>query len=193
MATAAKPESKPESRQREIQELSDSYRDDITAPMYEVSSVRAKRTIRVPALPDWTTGRSRGDHVPAADNALIPRHAVRQVATALADTPVVMVNGPRQCGKTTLARGFAVNGRQYISLDDETALTAARDDPAGFLRPLDRAILDEVQRAPELLRAIKLSVRACPDFTDAEVRQDDDLGGVGWAGDFSRRSSSTRR
>lgn len=96
--------------------------------------------------------------MPAADDALIPRHAAKQVATALADTPVVMVNGPRQCGKTTLVRGFAVNGRRYISLDDETALAAARDDPAGFLRPLDHAILDEVQRAPALLRAIKLSV-----------------------------------
>ncbi len=96
--------------------------------------------------------------MPAADDTLIPRHAARQVATALADTPVVMVNGPRQCGKTTLVRGFAVDGRRYVSLDDETALGAARDDPAGFLRPLDRAILDEVQRAPELLRAIKLSV-----------------------------------
>jgi len=96
--------------------------------------------------------------VPTTDDALIPRHAARQVATALADTPVVMVNGPRQCGKTTLVRGFAVHGRRYISLDDETALTAARDDPVGFLRPVDRVILDEVQRAPELLRAIKLSV-----------------------------------
>ncbi len=96
--------------------------------------------------------------MPVVDDALIPRHAAKQVATALADTPVVMVNGPRQCGKTTLVRGFAVGGRRYISLDDETALTAARDDPAGFLRPLSRAILDEVQRAPELLRAIKLSV-----------------------------------
>lgn len=91
-------------------------------------------------------------------DALIPRHAKRQVATALADTPVVMVNGPRQCGKTTLVRGFETSGRRYISLDDETALGAARDDPAGFLRPLDSAILDEVQRAPELLRAIKLTV-----------------------------------
>lgn len=94
----------------------------------------------------------------ARDDGLIPRHAAEQVATALADTPVVLVNGPRQCGKTTLVRGFAADGRRYISLDDETALTAARDDPAGFLRPLDRAILDEVQRAPELLRGIKLSV-----------------------------------
>lgn len=94
----------------------------------------------------------------ATHDALIPRHAAKQVGIALADTPVVMVNGPRQCGKTTLVRGFATEGRQYISLDAETALAAARDDPTGFLRPLDRAILDEVQRAPELLRAIKLSV-----------------------------------
>lgn len=95
--------------------------------------------------------------MPAMDS-IIPRHARKQVATALADTPVVMVNGPRQCGKTTLVRGFETGGRRYISLDDETALGAARDDPAGFLRPLDSAILDEVQRAPELLRAIKLTV-----------------------------------
>ena len=61
--------------------------------------------------------------MPATDDALIPRDAARQVATALADTPVVMLNGPRQCGKTTLVRDFAVEGRRYISLDDETALT----------------------------------------------------------------------
>lgn len=90
--------------------------------------------------------------------AIIPRHAARQVRIALADTPVVMVNGPRQCGKTTLVRGFETRDRRYISLDDETVLAAARSDPTGFLRPLDSAILDEVQRAPELLRAIKLSV-----------------------------------
>ena len=108
--------------------------------------------------PDWTTPESATDAMPPADDALIPRHATRQVAIALADTPVVMVNGPRQCGKTTLVRGFAADGRRYISLDDETALAAARDDPAGFLRPLDRVIVDEVQRAPELLRAIKLPV-----------------------------------
>lgn len=92
--------------------------------------------------PDWTTPESATDAMPPADDALIPRHATRQVAIALADTPVVMVNGPRQCGKTTLVRGFAADGRRYISLDDETALAAARDDPAGFLRPLDRVIVD---------------------------------------------------
>lgn len=86
---------------------------------------------------------------------LIPRTTSATVLVALEDTPVVMVNGPRQCGKTTLVRTFADPHRAYVSLDDETALAAARSDPVGFLRPLDQAVIDEVQRAPELLRAIK--------------------------------------
>lgn len=83
------------------------------------------------------------------------RYSAARVTTALKDTPVVMVNGPRQSGKTTLVRDFAGAGRAYLTLDDDTVLQAARGDPAGFLRGLDRVILDEVQRAPELLRAMK--------------------------------------
>jgi predicted AAA+ superfamily ATPase len=91
---------------------------------------------------------------------LYPRFAADCVTTALKDTPVVMVNGPRQCGKTTLVRQFAGKNRAYITLDDDTALEAIRHDPAGFVRGLDTVIIDEVQRAPELLRAIKKSVDA---------------------------------
>lgn len=83
------------------------------------------------------------------------RYSAARVTTALKDTPVVMVNGPRQSGKTTLVRDFAGAGRAYLTLDDDTVLQAARGDPAGFLRGLDRVIIDEVQRAPELLRAMK--------------------------------------
>jgi len=83
------------------------------------------------------------------------RYSAARVTTALKDTPVVMVSGPRQSGKTTLVRKFAAADRAYITLDDDTVLEAARGDPAGFMRGLDRAIIDEVQRAPELLRAIK--------------------------------------
>lgn len=61
---------------------------------------------------------------------LFPRFSAARVATALKDTPVVMVNGPRQCGKTTLIREFANSGRAYITLDDDTVLEAARGDPA---------------------------------------------------------------
>jgi len=69
------------------------------------------------------------------------------VTTALKDTPVVMVNGPRQGGKTTLVREFVSRDRTYITLDDDTVLESVRNDPSGFMRGLDMAIVDEVQRA----------------------------------------------
>jgi hypothetical protein len=71
---------------------------------------------------------------------------------------VVLLNGPRQCGKTTLVDQLIGGHRSYLTLDDDTVLASARSDPAGFLRGLDRASIDEVQRAPELLRAIKRTV-----------------------------------
>ena len=89
---------------------------------------------------------------------LFPRFAADRVRTALKDTPVVMVSGPRQCGKTTMVRQFASRNRTYITLDDDTVLEAVRNDPSGFVRSLDTAIVDEIQRAPDLLRAIKKSV-----------------------------------
>jgi len=89
---------------------------------------------------------------------LFERFAAKRIATALTDTPVVMLIGPRQCGKTTLVRQFAGNQRGYFTLDDDTVLQAARSDPSGFVRGFDLAAIDEVQRAPELLRAIKRSV-----------------------------------
>jgi uncharacterized protein len=90
--------------------------------------------------------------------ALFRRFSAERVRTALKDTPVVMVNGPRQSGKTTLVREFVATDRAYVTLDDETTLEAARSDPIGLIRELDRAVIDEVQRVPELLRAIKRSV-----------------------------------
>ena len=89
---------------------------------------------------------------------LFPRFSAGRVATALKDTPVVLVNGPRQCGKTTLVRELLAGKRDYRTLDDATMLAGARDDPAGFVRNLDRAVIAEVQRAPDLLRALKQSV-----------------------------------
>ncbi len=86
------------------------------------------------------------------------RFSARRVATALTDNPVVMLIGPRQCGKTTLVRQFIDKERDYVTLDDDTVLEAARNDPTGFVRGFDLVIIDEVQRAPELLRAIKRSV-----------------------------------
>jgi predicted AAA+ superfamily ATPase len=72
-----------------------------------------------------------------AQTPLYPRYAQDRITVAMADTPVVMVNGPRQCGKTTLVRGLETGGRRYFTLDDETVLASARADPAGFTRELD--------------------------------------------------------
>lgn len=80
------------------------------------------------------------------------------VGQALTDTPVVLVNGPRQCGKTTLARQFSGVARAWMTLDDETQLAAALADPVGFIDAHGDMAIDEVQRAPALLRAIKRSV-----------------------------------
>ena len=81
-----------------------------------------------------------------------------RIAEALADTPVVLVAGPRQAGKTTLVRQMAIEGMRYLTLDDELTLLSARNDPVGMIRSLDRAVIDEIQRAPQLLLAIKKSV-----------------------------------
>jgi uncharacterized protein len=80
------------------------------------------------------------------------------IREALVDTPVVCVVGPRQCGKTSLVRHLAPN-REFVTLDESSALQVAREDPAGFVAGLPEQItLDEVQRAPELFLAIKRAV-----------------------------------
>lgn len=87
----------------------------------------------------------------------VRRMGVR-LAEALSDTPVVLLAGPRQAGKTTLARQVAEQGMRYLTLDDAVTLLSAREDPVGLIRSLDRAVIDEIQRAPQLLLAIKKSV-----------------------------------
>lgn len=93
-----------------------------------------------------------------SDRELIPRRATPLIETALADTRVVLIVGPRQAGKTTLARQFRSPDRPYLTLDAAGTLQSARSDPVGFIRGLDKAIIDEVQRAPELILAVKQSV-----------------------------------
>jgi predicted AAA+ superfamily ATPase len=92
------------------------------------------------------------------DPSLYPRQIESRVAEAMQDTPVVWLAGPRQAGKTTLVRQMSGNGTRYLTLDDELTLMSAREDPIGMIRSLDRAVIDEIQRAPSLLLAIKKSV-----------------------------------
>ncbi|MDD5091950.1 MAG: AAA family ATPase, partial [Candidatus Wallbacteria bacterium] len=88
---------------------------------------------------------------------LYQRYATARLQEALTDTPVVLIHGPRQCGKTTLARMTGDrNGYRYITFDDQVNLAAAQSDPVGFVADLpDKAVLDEGQRVPEVFLALK--------------------------------------
>ena len=114
-----------------------------------------------------------------------PRYVERRLAEALEDSPVVLIHGPRQCGKTTLAQfacapnylrwgdreltwgedrvswGVSQQRRdyKYITFDDAVVRDGAQADPMGFVADLpERVILDEIQRVPNLFSAIKLEV-----------------------------------
>lgn len=89
---------------------------------------------------------------------LFTRRIEPRIAEAMADTPVVLLAGPRQAGKTTLVRQVAQGRLRYLTLDDDLTLLSAQQDPVGMIRSLDRAVIDEIQRAPQLLLAIKKSV-----------------------------------
>lgn len=89
---------------------------------------------------------------------MLTRNLQKEVSEALADSPVVYVRGARQVGKSTLVQAVQEAGfpAQYVSLDDGTILGAARSDPTGFIQSLPTpVILDEVQRAPDVLLAVK--------------------------------------
>lgn len=91
---------------------------------------------------------------------LHPRLVGPRLSEALADSPVVLLHGPRQCGKTTLVQAVGSDaGRRYLTLDDPATFLAVQADPAGFVLDLEGPVtIDEAQRAPELFLAIKQSV-----------------------------------
>lgn len=89
------------------------------------------------------------------------RHLTSTLVDALADTPVVFLNGARQTGKSTLVQQLAADPHpaRYVTLDDLDVLSAAKNDPRGFLAGFDGpVILDEAQRAPELFLPLKAEV-----------------------------------
>jgi len=87
--------------------------------------------------------------------APLKRHAEARVRTALADTRIVAIVGPRQSGKTTFANLIGGKARPFFTLDDAGTRAFALNDPEGFVRGL--ATIDEIQRAPKLVLAIKKS------------------------------------
>ena len=88
------------------------------------------------------------------------RNISAELYAALGDTPVVLLNGARQTGKSTLAQEVAkAQSMRYVTLDDATQLAAASSDAQGFLAGLGvRVVIDEVQKAPALFPAIKMAV-----------------------------------
>lgn len=92
-------------------------------------------------------------------NAMYKRHIQDSVISALQDTPVIVINGARQTGKSTFCHQVIKDGlfkAQYMTFDDPTALSAAQSDPGAFIEGLEpHVVLDEVQRVPALLLSIK--------------------------------------
>ncbi len=112
-----------------------------------------------------------------AGNALYTRFAERRLTEALGDSPVTLIHGPRQCGKTTLAlmvcapdqlsaegppsavRPTGSPNYTYLTFDDAVTRAGAEADPVGFVADLpEQVILDEVQRVPGLFAALKVAV-----------------------------------
>lgn len=91
---------------------------------------------------------------------MIPRQVETIIRKQLAGFPIVTITGPRQSGKTTLARKI-FSDRPYFSLEDPDVRQLAFDDPRGFLRRMpDGGVLDEVQRAPDILSYLQTHVDA---------------------------------
>ncbi len=72
--------------------------------------------------------------------------------------PAVVVTGARQTGKSTLAQELMPGGRRFLSLDDLDVVDAARRDPEALLGGSQQVTLDEVQREPDLLHAVKWAI-----------------------------------
>ncbi len=90
---------------------------------------------------------------------MIKRIAEAEIEDALTDTPVVLIHGPRQCGKSTLAKSFVTEERRYITFDNPLYLEQAAANPLGFLTDFDGPlVIDEVQRVPEIFLPLKLLV-----------------------------------
>ena len=92
---------------------------------------------------------------------MFERHLTFRLRDALGDTPVILLTGARQSGKSTLAKTLAGEdyNPQYLTFDDATILSAAKENPIGFIETSAPPIIfDEIQRAPELFLPLKAMV-----------------------------------
>ena len=92
-------------------------------------------------------------------SAFYPRWQMATIERLMRERRVLLLTGPRQSGKTTLARQLESDRAEYRTLDDVTLRDAAENDPHNFIKHrIDTMIIDEVQRVPTLLSAIKQAV-----------------------------------
>ena len=92
---------------------------------------------------------------------MFPRNITPSIREALTDSPVLFLRGARQVGKSTLVRTLLSDTQpaKYVTLDYATTLALASADPTAFIAGLPRpVVIDEVQRVPQLLLAIKEAV-----------------------------------
>jgi len=90
---------------------------------------------------------------------IYPRWQQANIREALSTRRVLLLSGARQCGKTTLAKAIGDKDTEYRTLDDLTLKRAAESDPHGFVKHSKHTlVIDEVQRVPDLLPAIKKAV-----------------------------------
>ena len=91
-------------------------------------------------------------------DATLPRLVGPSLQDRLRVMPAVVVTGARQTGKSTLAQELMPGGRRFLSLDDLDVVDAARRDPEALLGGSQQVTLDEVQREPDLLHAMKRAI-----------------------------------
>lgn len=90
---------------------------------------------------------------------LLPRWQRKSIETAMAERRVLLLTGPRQCGKTTLVRHLDRKNTEYRTLDDKISRELADVDPFEFINHEEgMLIIDEVQKSPDLLPVIKMTV-----------------------------------
>jgi predicted AAA+ superfamily ATPase len=98
------------------------------------------------------------DIIHGVNNFVLPRILEGPLSAALRTFPVVVITGARQTGKSTLVQQVEDGERSYLTLDSLEVLERAQREPGSLVRRSDRLTLDEVQRSPDLLLAVKQAV-----------------------------------
>lgn len=98
------------------------------------------------------------DIIRSVNRGLLPRHVAPALGELLRVMPAVVITGARQTGKSTLAEALVPGKRRFLSLDDLDVVDLARRDPEALIGGTAPMTLDEIQREPDLLLAVKRAI-----------------------------------